>query len=83
MTEPSNASTGSSTPAENTGVGGSQGDFADEAQQAPPGLLREFIDFLYYEKKWWLTPIIVVLLLIAGFVFLGTTAMAPFIYPIW
>ena len=83
MTEPSNASTGSSTPAENTGDVGSQSDFATEVNQASPGLLREFIDFLHHEKKWWLTPIIIVLLLIAGFVFLGTTAMAPFIYPIW
>jgi hypothetical protein len=83
MTEPSNASTGSSSPAENVGDEGSQSGFANEANQPPPGLLREFIDFLYYDKKWWLAPLIVVLLLLAGFVFLSTTAVAPFIYPIW
>lgn len=83
MTEPGNASTGSPTPPENAGDVGSQNEFANEANQPTPGLLREFIDFLYYDKKWWLTPIIVALLLLAGFVFLSTTAIAPFIYPIW
>ena len=55
--------------------------FVDQAVQASPGLLREFWDFLRYNKKWWLTPIILVLLLLGSFVFLSGTALAPFIYP--
>ena len=61
-------------------------DFAGHAQQAQPGLFREFLDFLRYNKKWWLTPIIVVLLLVAFLVSLssiGGGAAAPFIYTLF
>ena len=57
--------------------------FADEANQAPPGLLAEFWDFLLHNKSWWLTPIIVVLLLVGLLVVLGGTAAAPFIYTLF
>jgi hypothetical protein len=57
--------------------------FARQAAQAQPGLLREFCDFLRYNKKWWLTPIIVVLLLVAVMIVLGSTAAAPFIYTLF
>ena len=58
-------------------------DFAAQADQAQPGLLAEFLDFLIHNKKWWLTPIIVVLLLVGLLVVLSGTAAAPFIYTIW
>ena len=56
-------------------------DFARQAEEAPPGLLAEFWDFLIHNKKWWLTPIILVLLLIGALIFLSPAA-APFIYPL-
>jgi hypothetical protein len=56
-------------------------DFAKQAEEAPPGLLAEFWDFLIHNKKWWLTPIIIVLLLIGTLIFMAPHA-APFIYPL-
>ena len=52
--------------------------FAAEAEEASPGLVREFFDFLLHNKKWWLTPIIIVLL-----VFGLLVIAAPFIYPLF
>ena len=53
------------------------------ADGVQPGLLREFWDFLRYNKKWWLTPIILTLLVLGVFVFLTGTAFAPFIYTLF
>ena len=58
-------------------------DFAQQAKQAPRGFLREFWDFLRYNKKWWLTPIVLVLLLVSVFLFLASTGAAPFIYTLF
>ena len=58
-------------------------DFAREAEQAQPGILREFWDFLRHNKKWWLTPIVVVLLMVGALILLGGTAAAPFIYTLF
>jgi hypothetical protein len=58
-------------------------DFAAAAAEAQPGLLREFWDFLRYNKKWWLTPIVIVLLLVAALIALGSSAAAPFIYTLF
>jgi hypothetical protein len=55
-------------------------EFQRQANQAPPGLVAEFVDFLLHNKKWWLTPIILVLLLLSLLIMLGTTGAAPFIY---
>ena len=57
--------------------------FAEQAEEEPPGLVREFWAFLRYNKKWWLTPIILALLLIAGLVLLSGTGAAPLIYTLW
>lgn len=54
--------------------------FAQQAQQAPVGIVAEFWDFLIHNKKWWLTPIILVLLLVTLLVVFTSTAAAPFIY---
>jgi hypothetical protein len=48
-----------------------------------PGILREFLWFLRYNKKWWLTPILLVLLLLVGLAFLTTSPAAPFIYTLF
>ena len=58
-------------------------DFQRQAEQAPPGLVAEFIDFVLHNKKWWLTPIIVVLLVLGLLVLLSGTGAAPFIYTLF
>jgi len=60
-----------------------QNDFARQAEESSPGLVRELIDFLAYNKAWWLTPIIAVLLLVGVLIILSTTGAAPFIYPLF
>lgn len=60
-----------------------QKSFAEEAQEASPGLMAELLDFIKSNKKWWLTPIIVVLLLLAALIILGGTGAAPFIYTLF
>jgi hypothetical protein len=58
-------------------------DFARAAQEASPGLVREFVQFLGENKKWWLIPILLAVGLIAGMVALSSSALAPLIYPIF
>lgn len=58
-------------------------DFASQAEEKRVGIVREFWDFLRFNKKWWLTPIIVVLLLVSALIMLGGTAAAPFIYTLF
>jgi Family of unknown function (DUF5989) len=58
-------------------------EFLQQAQAEQPGLIREFIDFLKFNKAWWLTPIILVLLLVGGLMVLAATGAAPFIYAIF
>ncbi len=53
------------------------------AEEASPGLLREFVDFLRFNKKWWLLPMIIVLLLMGVLIFLSATPVAPFIYTLF
>lgn len=57
--------------------------FEQQAQEAPPGLLREFVEFLRYNTKWWLLPILIVLLGLGVLIALSTTGAAPFIYTIY
>ncbi len=54
-----------------------------QAEQAPPGLVTEFIDFILHNKKWWLIPIVFVLLLLGLLVLLSGTGVAPFIYTLF
>ncbi len=68
---------------EATKTTGGGSDFARQAETASPGLVREFFDFLRYNKKWWLTPIVVVLLLLGALILLSSTAAAPFIYTLF
>lgn len=58
-------------------------EFANLAEEERVGIVREFTDFLRYNKKWWLLPIIVVLLLVGALLVLGSTAAAPFIYTLF
>lgn len=54
--------------------------FEQQADERAPGILREFWDFLRFNKKWWLTPIVVIILLLGALMLLSGTAAAPFIY---
>lgn len=58
-------------------------EFARQADEPSHGILREFLDFLRYNKKWWLIPIIAVLLLLGALIVLSSTAAAPFIYALF
>lgn len=53
------------------------------ANQSQRGIVGEFVDFLFHNKKWWLTPIVVVLLLVGLLLVLGGTGAAPFIYTLF
>lgn len=54
--------------------------FEKQAQQSPPGILREFLEFLEENKKWWMLPIVIILLLMGILILLSGTGAAPFIY---
>jgi len=62
---------------------GSSEDFANQVEGESPGIVREFVDFLRYNKKWWLTPIILVLILVGLLVAFGSSPAAPFIYTLF
>lgn len=49
----------------------------------PPSLIKEFLYFLTENKKWWLVPLIVIFLLLGLLAFLGSSPLAPVIYPIF
>jgi hypothetical protein len=57
--------------------------FARDAEQAPPGLLKEYWHFLRYSKRWYMIPTIILLLLLALLVALSASGLMPFIYAIW
>lgn len=46
-------------------------------------LIKEFFAFLGANKKWWLLPLVLAMLALAGLVFLGGTAVAPFVYTLF
>ena len=48
-----------------------------------PSIVSEFLAFLGANKKWWLLPLVIAMLALAGLVFLGGTAVAPFIYTLF
>ncbi len=43
----------------------------------------EFWFFLKHNKKWWLLPMLIILLLLGLLITLSSTAVAPFIYPLF
>jgi len=57
--------------------------FGSLSDRADPGILREFVWFLRYNKKWWMTPIVVILLLLVGLAFFTSSPAAPFIYTLF
>jgi len=65
----------------------SDADGAEEVWEIPNerrGLVREFADFIVYNKAWWMTPIVIVLGLMIGFiVFAESSPILPFIYTVF
>lgn len=57
--------------------------FEQEAEEATPGLVGEFWDFMVHNKAWWITPIVLVLLLFGLVLVLAGSVAAPFIYTIF
>jgi hypothetical protein len=57
--------------------------FERAKREAPKGLAAEFWGFLRQNKKFYLVPLVLVLLVMAGVIFLGGTAAAPFIYQLF
>jgi hypothetical protein len=51
---------------------------------ASQSLWKDFFLFIRQEKKWWMIPLVVVILTIgAMLIFAGSSALAPFIYPLF
>ena len=48
------------------------------------GIAKEFFEFLKAEKKWWIIPLMVLFVLIGLFIiFAESSALAPFLYPLF
>ncbi|MCB9847533.1 MAG: hypothetical protein H6814_03870 [Phycisphaeraceae bacterium] len=47
------------------------------------GLARELVELILTNKKWWLAPVVIVLLVIGVLVAVGSTALAPYLYPLF
>ena len=62
---------------------GKEDDLASLAEEAQPSILREFWDFLRFNKKWWLIPILLALLIAGVLVLAGSGALAPLIYTLF
>ena len=49
-----------------------------------PGLVREFLAFLWENKLWWMTPTILILILLGIVIYRAQEAsVAPFIYSLF
>ena len=57
--------------------------FEQLSKEKRSSLVGEFWEFLKHNKKWWLLPIIVSLLGLGLLVLLSSSAIAPFIYPLF
>ncbi len=58
-------------------------EFKQLSKEDRPSLIADFWLFLKTNKKWWLLPILVVLGLLGILVLLSSSAVAPFIYPLF
>ena len=57
--------------------------FKQLSKEKRSSVIREFWEFLKHNKKWWLLPIILILLGLGLLVMLSSSAIAPFIYPLF
>jgi hypothetical protein len=58
-------------------------EFEQLSRQKRMSLTGEFIEFLKHNKKWWLLPVLIMLLGLGLLVLLSSSAIAPFIYPLF
>lgn len=58
-------------------------DFVRQAQEARPGLVAEFVDFLMHNKKWWLLPILLVIAFIGVLIVIGGSGGGIFVYTLF
>ena len=59
------------------------GDFAQAGGRSRRGIVREFLGFIKYYKKWWLLPVLFIFLILGLLVVAGGTGAAPFIYTLF
>jgi hypothetical protein len=50
---------------------------------ARQSLVSQFFAFILHEKKWWMIPLMLVLLVMGALAFVGSSPVAPFIYPLF
>ena len=62
---------------------GQKNEFEQAGEGHQDSLVREFIDFVFANKKWWLIPILLVLAVVGLLAVLGSTGAAPFIYTLF
>ena len=55
----------------------------EDLPNAQQSIVKEFWYLLWTNKKWWLLPIIIVIILLAIVVIVGSSPLAPFIYPLF
>lgn len=55
----------------------------DDSKNTQLSIIGEFWYLLKTNKKWWLLPIIVVMILFAILIIVGSSPLAPFIYPLF
>lgn len=67
----------------NTNEPDDQDQFASQAEQSDPGIVREFVLYLQENKKWWLIPMILTLLAIGVVGLLAGSGLAPFVYTLF
>jgi hypothetical protein len=53
------------------------------AEDREENIVREFIGFVQFSKKWWLLPLLLLLVGLAAFMVLSSGAAAPFIYTLF
>jgi hypothetical protein len=58
-------------------------DFKEAGRGKPPGIVREFFEFLADNKKWWMLPILALLLIFGLLAVLATSGVAPWIYTVF
>ena len=59
------------------------GGFEQARSHSRRGIVREFLGFVKYHKKWWLLPVLLIFLILGLLVVAGGTGAAPFIYTLF
>jgi hypothetical protein len=59
-----------------------ENEFETAGRENPPGIVREFLQFLGENKKWWLLPIVAVLA-ICSLLAVAAATLAPAIYTLF